>query len=53
MGVDKTRHEEFPFLQTNEGGASLRAVLCEDFLKLGALYILVNPIDITLCRYAY
>jgi hypothetical protein len=49
MGIDEARHKELAFLQLNERCAKVGiTALCEYILKLGALYILVNPIDITI-----
>jgi len=51
MGINEARHEEFSFLQFNERGTSDgMAVLCDDILKLRALYILVYVIDVTIWR---
>jgi hypothetical protein len=51
MGINEAGHEEFPFLQFNERGTrDGMTVLCDDVLKLGALYILVYVVDVTIWR---
>jgi hypothetical protein len=51
VGINQARHEEFPVFQTDEVRMDTIA-LREDIVELCALYVVGDPFDVTLWRYA-